>query len=112
VGSIRARRGGVYALFLISIHFLNRRVPPVKFFTRGLVLFVLSLGMFVVVGCGVDNEEEGKKLAKSLGAPPPASTKGAPATPQTPPATEADRGKQILEQEKGMSYPSGKKSGR
>jgi hypothetical protein len=95
-------------LFLISIHFLNRRVPPVKFFTRGLVLFVLSVGMFVVVGCGADNEEEGKKLAKSLGDPGPASTKGAAATTQTPPATEAGRGKQMEENLKGMSYPKKK----
>jgi hypothetical protein len=69
------------------LSFLNRRVLPVKFLTRGLVLFVLSLGMLVVVGCGNDNEAEGEKLAKTAGdpgAPDPKAVGKAGPLPTTP----------------------------
>ena len=81
-----------------------------KFFTRGLVLFVLSLGMLALAGCGVDNEKEGEKLAKEAGDPGAANPKALPATPQPPPATQEEAHKRTLEaqkdyQKKGTSSP-------
>jgi len=81
----------------------------VKFFTRGLALFVLSLGMLVFVGCGTDNETESEKLAKTAGDPGKANPKAIPTTTSAPPATEADRGKQLQESESTKGYPGAKK---
>ena len=83
-----------------------------KFFTRGLVLFVMSLGMLVFVGCGTDNEAEGQKLAKQAGDPGPPNPKGIPTTKQAPPSTESDRGKQLQQSQKeagAQGYPGAKK---
>jgi len=84
----------------------------VKFFTRGLVLLVLSLGVVVVAGCGTNNEDEGKKLAKTAGDPGPPNPAGIPTTKQTAPATQEDRGKQLDAQKAAAAaqgYPGTKK---
>jgi hypothetical protein len=78
----------------------------VKLFTRGLALVILSLGMFVLVGCGTDNETEAEKLAKTIGDPGPPVLKGAPEAP-APPTTEADRAKQIVDTQKAMRKGGG-----
>jgi hypothetical protein len=65
----RFERKVLVCAFFPTIRFLNRGVLPVKFFTRGLVVFVLGLGMLGMVGCGADNESEGQQLAKSAGDP-------------------------------------------
>lgn len=80
-----------------------------KCFTRVLVLFVLSLGMFAVAGCGTDNEEEGKKLAKQAGDPGPADPKGLPTTKQTTPTTQEERFKAQQQTQKDAGYPGKKK---
>jgi hypothetical protein len=106
------KKRGVFAFFVILTRFLNRRVPPVKFFTRVLVLFVLSLGMFAVAGCGVDNEEEGKKLAKQAGDPGPANPKGLPTTKQPTATSQEDRFKNSQQTQKDLGqqgYPGTKK---
>jgi hypothetical protein len=62
-------------------------VFPVKFVKHGLVLFVLSLGMFVFVGCGADNDSEAQQLAKTAGdpgAPDPKSVREAGPLPTSP----------------------------
>jgi len=60
----------------------------VKFYTRGLALSILSLGLLFMVGCGADNETEGEKLAKTAGDPgapdPRAVTKAAGPLPTSP----------------------------
>jgi hypothetical protein len=104
------KKEGVFRVFFSSLtRFLNRRVPPVKFFTRVLVLFVLSVGMFAVAGCGVDNEEEGKKLAKEAGDPGPPNPKGIPTTKQAPATSQEDRFKNSQQTQKEVGYPGAKK---
>jgi hypothetical protein len=85
-------------------------VPFVKFFTRGFILFVLSLGMLVTVGCETDNETEAAKLSKAAGDPGAPDPKGLPSTPVVAPATEAERGKRLADsqKEKPKGYPAGK----
>jgi hypothetical protein len=81
----------------------------VKFFTHVLVLFVLSVGMFAVAGCGVDNEEEGKALAKTAGDPGAPSPKGLPTTKQATATSQEDRFKNSQQTQKDSGYPGTKK---
>jgi hypothetical protein len=83
----------------------------VKFFTRGLVLFTLSSGLLVMVGCGTDNETEAEKLAKTAGSPGEANPKGIPKSTPPVPTSEAERGKQFQESQKTPpeGYPGAKK---
>jgi hypothetical protein len=112
VGLIRARKGSSASVFLIFIRVLNRRVLPVKFFTRGLVLFMLCLGMLGTVGCGTDNETEGQQLAKTAGDPGAPSPKGIPETKLGPPSSQEERFQRQMDSEKGLGkegYPGVKK---
>ncbi len=93
--------------------FSNGRVLTVKFFRRGLVLFVLSLGMLVFVGCGTDNETEAEKLAKSAGDPgaPDPKAKGAPGPLPTSPEEHYQNQQKNNPLQSGK-YPKPAKSGR
>jgi hypothetical protein len=85
-------------------------VLPVKFITRGLGLFILSLGIFFMVGCGADNEAEGEKLAKTAGdpgAPDPKAVHPAGALPTTP--EEHFQNQQKNDSLKGSKYPGASK---
>jgi len=85
----------------------------VKFFTRGLVLFILSLGMFVVVGCGNDNEAEGEQLAKTAGDPGPPDPKAVGKEGPQPTSSEEHYQNQLKNDPlKGGKYPGAKKSSR
>jgi hypothetical protein len=86
----------------------------VKTFTHGLCLasIILILGMIGVAGCTADNETEADKLAKAIGDPGKANTKGA-GEAQAPPATQAEFKARQDETEKtlygkGSSYPGAK----
>jgi hypothetical protein len=84
----------------------------VKFFRRGLILFMLSMSMLVSVGCSTDNETEAEKLAKTAGDPGAANPKGIPAAKPTAPTSQADMFKQQSEAQKELGkqgYPGAKK---
>jgi hypothetical protein len=85
----------------------------VKFFTRGLVLFILSLGMFVVVGCGNDNEAEAEQLAKAAGDPGSPDPKAVRKEGPQPTSSEEHYQNQLKNDPlKGGKYPGAKKSSR
>jgi hypothetical protein len=77
-----------------------------------LILFVLSLGMLVMLGCGADNESEGQQLAKAAGDPGTPSPKGIPTTQAAPTTTQSERYQNSVDNKKNLAadgYPGAKK---
>jgi hypothetical protein len=83
----------------------------VKAFTRALCLATVMMGMLGVIGCGPDNEAEGKKASAALGDPGPA--KEGTGKTITVPKNNADRANMgpqgsITEQGKATPAPAKK----
>jgi hypothetical protein len=79
---------------------LDRSQTPVKSYTRGLALALVTVVMLGESGCGPDNETEVQKLAKTAGDPGAPDPKSKPAAVQAPPTSQADYFKRQMEQEK------------
>jgi hypothetical protein len=111
IASSARARDEILSSLISLFRFFDRSTTPVKAFTRGLGLAVVTLAMLAVAGCGPDNDTEANKLAKTAGDPGAPNPKAVNPTTETQVTTQQDffKASQKNQQSNMPGYPGVKK---